>query len=719
MAGIATASLSLVPTQVVAASPPQLVVNLRPGEGSEPRGFVESGGVVFFAANDPAHGRELWRTDGTPEGTSLVADIHPGPEGSDPSSLMAFRDGVVLAADDGQGTAIWRAGGTIEGASPLARGDVWPLAISGGRIFAVQNGQGYAEQRLVLVDPDTGATAPVGDLGPKVHSMWHPFDLDGTLFLTVDRQGQARTELWATDGTDQGTRSLGTIGDTGEELSDFWPIEGMDQFTAFRSKVWFVRHWQDGADCEGSGDLWVSDGTRQGTRRAAEVLGRIGPCISDVTTVGDQLRFASVRRGSRSVTEVWTTDGTREGTSIVATYRRNAPEQLGRLGDELLFELNADDEDDPPGLWATDGTASGTRPITVLEDEPSAAPQVGPGERAFFVRQHDELWVTDGTAAGTGRLVDLQDGGDWSDILDLSRLGPLAIFTADDGSTGSEPWASDGSVLGTRMLRDINPIDEGSAPTGLTPTDVSLFLSAQVGSPTTAPRLWGIAPTYRTGDPRSWMTYPEAVGPASMTVLGRRVVFAAQGERGGDGVELWSVDDEGHGGELKDIRPASPASYPTDLVVMGRRVYFVATSRTGRDLWATDGTAKGTVRVRNLRVPARGAPRGLVVAGDRLFFTAGDTTHGRELWTSDGTADGTRLVADIRAGAHGSAIAALTAVGGSVYFRANDGTHGSELWTSDGTESGTRQVVDLRAAGGSRPDDLTAVGDVVYFVATD
>jgi len=36
--------------------------------------------------------------------------------------------------------------------------------------------------------------------------------------------------------------------------------------------------------------------------------------------------------------------------------------------------------------------------------------------------------------------------------------------------------------------------------------------------------------------------------------------------------------------------------------------------------------------------------------GSLLYFSARDANHGRELWVSDGTARGTRLVMDINPG---------------------------------------------------------------------
>jgi ELWxxDGT repeat protein len=65
--------------------------------------------VLYFAAWDLEHGVELWRTDGTPGGTWLVADVRPGPEGSGVQWLTEYRGRVWFGADDGErGGALWR-----------------------------------------------------------------------------------------------------------------------------------------------------------------------------------------------------------------------------------------------------------------------------------------------------------------------------------------------------------------------------------------------------------------------------------------------------------------------------------------------------------------------------------------------------------------------------------------------------------------------------------
>src|SRR5215218_9505887 len=68
-----------------------------------------------------------------------------------------------------------------------------------------------------------------------------------------------------------------------------------------------------------------------------------------------------------------------------------------------------------------------------------------------------------------------------------------------------------------------------------------------------------------------------------------------------------------------------------------------------------------------LRTESSG-PSKLVDVGGTVFFTASDGIHGEELWRSDGTRTGTVRVKDINPGVDGSGPSSLTAVGGTLFF---------------------------------------------------
>ena len=89
-------------------------------------------------------------------------------------------------------------------------------------------------------------------------------------------------------------------------------------------------------------------------------------------------------------------------------------------------------------------------------------------------------------------------------------------------------------------------------------------------------------------------------------------------------------------------------------------------------------------------------PRSLTAVKTRLYFAAaGDKRHGEELWRSDGTRKGTRMVRDIRHSAQdirrnnlSSQPRNLTAVGNTLFFTASDARHGEELWRAGPKPSG-------------------------------
>lgn len=343
-----------------------------------------------------------------------------------------------------------------------------------------------------------------------------------------------------------------------------------------------------------------------------------------------------------------------------------------------------------------------------------------------------ELWKSDGTAAGTALVKDINPTGG-SNPQSLIGINGTLFFTADDGTHGAELWKSDGTTTGTALVRDIRPGDASSAPISLTERNGALYFLAENSGKivlwtsdgteqgTTVVR--ALAPTY----------YDKYLSKDLVNVNGT-LFFAAFEDK--TSFELWRSDGSAAGTTLvTDINRGSYAgvpygSYPDHLVnANGTLYFFAASATTGRELWRSDGTSRGTVLVKDINPGVTFAyPNGsepapssvsMATVNGIFYFTARTNALGTELWKTDGTGDGTALVRDFAVGAPSSNPRNLTSWNGTLFFSVSDGTNGLELWKSDGTDSGTVQVKDISPAGGGQPKYLTPMGGFLFFSATD
>jgi ELWxxDGT repeat protein len=285
--------------------------------------------------------------------------------------------------------------------------------------------------------------------------------------------------------------------------------------------------------------------------------------------------------------------------------------------------------------------------------------------------------VSDGTDSGTHIVTDILPGRDGALDSIYAALGPASfrngvLFLANDGVHGREMWFSDGTDLGTHMVRD--------------------FLPGAVGQ-------WDSAYAY-------------------ITAFGNRAYFVASDKDHGE--ELWATDGTDGGTALfADLTPGPGSSYPFNLTVTGGNLYFVAGSPSaGPFLWVSDGTVSGTHALTPFGVPSNfSLSSGLWPAGGKLYFSGASPLTGSEPWVTDGTAAGSHLIANLAADrAPSSDPYKLTAAGNLLFFIATDGlssnSSASWLWRTDGTDAGTVKGLD------SSPYiyDVTPTGGPLVFV---
>ena len=201
------------------------------------------------------------------------------------------------------------------------------------------------------------------------------------------------------------------------------------------------------------------------------------------------------------------------------------------------------------------------------------------------------------------------------------------------------------------------------------------------------------------------------VDPHALADVGRHALL--HGRRRRHGYELWKSDGTAAGTVLvKDIVPGPTAPIPQSLTDVERHALLRGQRRHERRTSSGRATARPPAPCwSRTSVPARlGSDLADLTDVERHALLRGQRRHdGHELWKSDGTAAGTVLVKDISPGIQrrlrGPLARRRRAARSS--SRPTTASTAHELWKSDGTAAGTVLVKDIRPAAGQLGDRRT------------
>ncbi len=689
--------------------------------GADVKNFVALNGNVYFSAKNAENGTELWKSDGTPEGTVLLKDINLGEASSSPANLTLVGNVIYFTArDEEYGVELWKTDGTsgntvrVKNINP--NGDSNPsnfINLNGTLIFSAYTDDEGNE--LWKSDGTSGGTSLMMDIKDADDSDPKEMTLVGNyVYFTAEDIDYGR-ELWRINGT-----NVTRISDifVGEGSSNPKNLAVMDGYVYFQAN--------DGVN---GTELWKVHATLGEPQMVSNINdGEGGSDPANLTVMNGAIYFTA--NDGINGTELWKSDGTGGGTGIVKDINDGSsgsfPSGLVVFKDMLYFQ--ADNGTNGVELWKSTGEEEGTE---ILIDINTGASGSNPdnllpvGDVMYFTATNaingNELWKTDGNANGTELVKDINTGTGNSSVSNIIVNGSTIYFSADDGSHGAELWKSDGTTGGTALVKDLINRNGNALPSLFLNVAGSMYFLADDG--TYGTELWR---TDGTAD-GTYLVRDLNVGSAS-TNIGWAIDFNGTmyftANDGVHGEELWKTNGQHFNTELViDINTnANAGAQIRNLVKANNRMFFAANDgASGLELWVSDGTTDGTVMLKDIREGANGADiRNMTVVGNNVYFSANDGVHGVELWMSDGTYDGTKMVKDIVAGNVGTGLGNLTNVNGTLYFTAETSVYGKELWKSNGTSDGTEIVKDIReGATGTGFDEFKAVSNTLYFLAND
>jgi ELWxxDGT repeat protein len=396
------------------------------------------GSALFINATQRGSTSDVWITDGSEAGTIKLAHISDTLS-SDIHGAVRVGNFVYFSVADDLGFRLWRTDGTpssTEAVTPHYDIAPVPLAAIGDTVLLLK-------ERRQLWSYDGGVETFVA----TIHSGTPRWEWVATIGQTV----YIATEggLIKTDGTTAGTRKI---------LA--YPAV---RIVANGNRLFFVASSPDSGLA-----LWMSDGTEAGTHALKEF--RSTP-LTDGDQRWDLIPFGTGVAFLTELGDFGVSDGTAAGTEILRVSRASpwSPPyfNMAVLDGAVFFPF---DDGQSLQLWVSRGTASTTSKITSTITNSSLFSLVASTNRVYFYAfdaEHGyELWESDGAPAGTYVVRDIQPGpasGTAESYLFIVTAGDRAYFSADDREHGNEPWVTDGTDSGTRMIANVTPDPSGSA----------------------------------------------------------------------------------------------------------------------------------------------------------------------------------------------------------------------------------------------------------------
>ena len=446
---------------------------------------------------------------------------------------------------------------------------------------------------------------------------------------------------------------------------------------------------------DGTGDdhdkLWRTDGTPAGTalvRSLPNVFLATSTTVRAAVKSGNILYYAvGAITGSRSIVR---SDGTAAGTYRLA----DDVVEMADVNGTLYFSTSIG-----RGLYKTSGSKKST---VKVKDFAGTSPQYFANVSGFlFFNASDgvngrELWKSDGTDVGTVMVRDIvQAPGASSNPTRITASGGKAYFVPSSFDlTGQQLWVSDGTELGTLMLTNFTHPGNPNADVRHL-TDVAGTLYAFIGGSLYANlqmyKSSGTAATTVVADPGPFGLFLPT-SKEMVTTVGNTMYFLA-GDRAGSSASFVYKISGGVATQVSGqfINAANPmgtgARATAPILAVGNTIYFgnAPDNAVSVEVSALDHNVPGSERGVADIFPGNFSavvPYDFATFSTKLFFTQDNGATGSSPYLTDGVT--TTMLKDINDTTLGSTIQPPSAVvgGGKLFFLALAGATKKFFYTT-------------------------------------
>ncbi|MDR6371656.1 ELWxxDGT repeat protein [Chryseobacterium bernardetii] len=634
--------------------------------------------TLFLAADDGTHGKEIWKSDGTVAGTSLLKDIVPN------------------------------AGGSING-------DFKALIFKNKLYFVVNLGTGTAGYELYSTDGTEAGTVSIKSVGyPQLEGA-----AADNYFVFTGFDAANGYEPWVSDGTTAGTYLLKNL------MPGATSSMAMKKFVKYNNKIFFESS-ANGVNSMYGNYIWETDGTEAGTvlfntHAGALIYGNSSDNNHLILTMANYGNRYWIVNGNSSQsfeisglgmpnnnsfvdlnskiyltgntpkygTELFSLNPVTHQTAIasdISRFESSLPHAFQVLNDDLIFI--ATDRQYNSQIYKRNKITQQIERISSFGGNSFIG--MGSDFNDNFIKVGNYLYTpeaayrTDGTEANT---LSISSPNITSRVPYTSLNDNTLLFAGYNNVVGTELWKIDNTSNTVSMVKDISQDNMGSLYSVDSKTAILNGFAYFVAKDNGKLGIWKTDATEANTQKVIQFSYQDGTDGdiKVLNAFNNKLFFTKQQENTPSNYssgqnELWiSNGNQASATLLKSYAaPYGSSSIARETIIFNNKLFYVTSGYPSPALHSTDGTVAGTEQI--LAGNFLGDVK-FKKCGNQLFFTNNNST---QLWKTDGTANGTSDLSQ-----NFSSVKDMTCANNYLYFLNGDS---QKVWKSDGVSTSPMDI---------------------------